>query len=41
MKNLIKIIEQFETKESKFYWINVLKVSEAEKGFLVYHFNLL
>lgn len=41
MKKYIEIIRQFESKKAKYYWIKALKVSEAEKGFLVYYFNLL
>lgn len=40
MKNLIKLIESFEGREGKIYWINALKVSDTIKGRLISYFNL-
>ena len=39
--NLINFIACFETPEAKRYWINALKESDAIKGRLLYHYNLL
>jgi hypothetical protein len=41
MKALIKIIESFENREAKIYWINQLKVSNTVKGKLIVYFNLV
>lgn len=41
MENLIKLIEQIEGKEGKFYWIKALKVSDSIKGYLVVYFKLI
>lgn len=40
MKDLIRLIENFETREGKLYWINALKVSDTIKGRLISYFNL-
>ena len=40
MKKLIEIISLFDTKESKLYWINALKISHTVKGKLIQYFEL-
>lgn len=41
MKEYIEIIEQFDTKEGKLYWIKALRVADSVKGYLVLYFGLL
>jgi len=38
-KEMINLIKCFENK-NKYYWIKALKISEAEKGFLINYFEL-
>lgn len=40
MEKLIDLIKQFESKESKLYWIKKLHVSNTIKGKLIYYFNV-
>lgn len=40
MRDLIKLINQFETKESKLYWIDTLHISDNTKGKLIYILEL-
>lgn len=41
MSQYINIINQFESKEAKYYWIKALSITDSEKGFLIVYFNLL
>ena len=40
-KDLIKLVENFESKEEKRYWIFRIDASDATKGFLLIHFKLI
>jgi hypothetical protein len=39
--DLIKLIQSFDTREAKLYWINALPNCTAIKGYLIVYFDLI
>jgi len=40
IQELIKLVECFDSKDSKIYWIQKMSISDSCKGFLLIYFNL-